>query len=433
MVMAAQPEAEPRLSSRFPVSPWSVVFPDRPPLTADTSQAGPGLRMTKDCHGGGGREIRRVPGYLAIIAGKDEYLVDQDGRACYEKSRKAAGPDAEAEIISGQILRVDDALTLELQFAESVKTLSMFGGKRVIWLRNLNLVADSVQAKSEEVKKNLAHILAVATAADPSVSIIISATPYDGRRKDLSNLKSVATEFILHAAPSKSPFDKGDAQADSQVALVVERLKTLGAKCERGVPEVIVGRVGQSTRLVLGECDKLATYVGAGGTIKETDVHLLVPTFGEGDFFEPIEALAARDLKWGMESLDRYFFNEDSSRPLLSALQNRLRLLIQIRCLADSGDFRLNEAGLAKGQFETASARHGPTFGSAAKSSANLFSQNAWYVSNKVAPAAARYSLAELVDLQLACADCFDASNRGEDESSVRAMFLRALAVKRGA
>ncbi|MEO0040281.1 MAG: polymerase subunit delta [Verrucomicrobiota bacterium] len=372
-----------------------------------------------------------MPGYLAIIAGKDEYLVDQDGRACFEKAKKAAGPDAEAEVISGQILRVDDALTLELQFSESVKTLSMFGGKRVIWLRNLNLVADTVQAKSDEVKKNLAHILEVATGADPSVAIIISATPYDGRRKDLSALKSVATEFILHSSPAKSPFDKGDAQADAQVALAVDRLKSLGVKFERGVPEVIVGRVGQSTRLVLGECDKLATYAGEGGTIKEADVHLLVPTFGEGDFFEPIEALAARDLKWGMESLDRYFFNEDSSRPLLSALQNRLRLLIQIRCLADSGDFRVGEAGLPKGQFEAASGRHGPTFGSAAKSSANLFSQNAWYVSNKVAPAAARYGLAELVDLQLACADCFDASNRGEDESSVRAMFLRALAAKR--
>ncbi len=389
--------------------------------------------MTKDCHEGAGRKIRRVPGYLAIIAGKDEYLVDQDGRACFEKAKKAAGADAEAEVITGQILRVDDALTLELQFAESVKTLSMFGAKRVIWLRNLNLVSDSVAAKSELTKESLANMLKVATEADPAVSIIISATPYDGRRKDLANLKSVATDFILHASPSKSPFDKGDVQADAQVALAVERFKALGVKCERGVPEVIVGRVGQSTRLVLGECEKLATYAGPGGTIKESDVHLLVPTFGEGDFFEPIEALAARDLKWGLESLDRYFFNEDSSRPLLSALQNRLRLLIQIRCLADSGDFRISDAGLPKGQFEAASGRHGPTFGSAAKSSANLFSQNAWYVSNKVAPAAARYTLAELVDLQLACADCFDASNRGEDEISVRAMFLRALAVKRSA
>lgn len=389
--------------------------------------------MTKDCHEGAGRKIRRVPGYLAIIAGKDEYLVDQDGRACFEKARKAAGAEAEAEVISGQAIKVEDARTIEIQFAESVKTLSMFGSKRVLWLRNLNLVADTVQAKSEDAKKSLANMLKVAVEADPNVLIVISATPYDGRRKDLANLKADATDFILHVSASKGPFDKGDAQADAQVALAVERFKSLGVKHERGVPEVIVGRVGQSTRLVLGECEKLATYVGPGGTVKESDVHLLVPTFGEGDFFEPIEALAARDLKWGLESLDRYFFNEDSSRPLLSALQNRLRLLIQIRCLADSGDFRLSEAGLAKGQFEAASARHGPTFGSAAKSSANLFSQNAWYVSSKVAPAAARYTLAELVDLQLACADCFDASNRGEDESSVRALFLRALAVRRSA
>lgn len=374
-----------------------------------------------------------MPGYLAIIAGKDEFLVDQDGRACFEKAKKAAGADAEAEIINGQIIRVDDARVLEVQFTESVKTLSMFGSKRVIWLRNFNLVSDSVAAKSDLTKESLENILKVVVESDPAVSIIISATPYDGRRKDLSSLKSEATDFILHTSPSKSPFDKGDAQADAQVALAVERFKTLGVKFERGVPEVLVGRVGQSTRLVLGEAEKLATYVGAGGTIKEADVHLIVPTFGEGEFFEPIEALAARDLKWGMESLDRYFFNEDSSRPLLIVLQNRLRLLIQIRCLADSGDFRVSDAGLPKGQFEAASGRHGPTFGSAAKSSANLFSQNAWYVSNKVAPAAARYTLAELVDLQLACADCFDASNRGEDESSVRAMFLRALAVKRSA
>lgn len=389
--------------------------------------------MTKDCHERAGRKISPVPGYLAIIAGKDEFLVDQDGRACFEKARKSAGADAEAEVISGQIIKVDDARPLELQFVESVKTLAMFGSKRVIWLRNLNLVGDSVQARSDEAKESLANMLKAVVEADPAVSVVISATPYDGRRKDLANLKSAANDFILHASASKGPFDKGDAQADAQVALAVDRFKALGVKFERGVPEVVVGRVGQSTRLVIGECEKLATFVGPGGTVKEADVHLIVPTFGEGEFFEPIEAFAARDLKWGMESLDRYFFNEDSSRPLLVALQNRLRLLIQIRCLADSGDFRLTDAGLAKGQFESASARHGPTFGSAAKSSANLFSQNAWYVGSKVAPGAARYTLAELVDLQLACADCFDASNRGEDESSVRAMFLRALAVRRSA
>lgn len=380
--------------------------------------------------GGVGR-LAGMPGYLAIVVGKDEFLVDRDARAFYDKVRAAAGAEADAEIVSGVLMRVGDAVPLETSFVETVNTRSMFGGKRVLWLRNFNWVSDSVQARSEEVKESLARLLKAVVEAESDVSIVISATPYDGRRKDLANLKSVAQEFVVHSPAAKSPFGGDDAQADMQVGLATKHLQSLGVKFDRSVPEAIVARVGQSTRLVLVECEKLASYAGPGGAIKEADVLLLVPTFGEGDFFEPIEALAARDLKWGLESLDRYFFNESSARPLLSALQNRLRLLIQIRCLVDSGDFRVSEAGLPKGQFETASGRHGPTFGSAAKSSANLFSQNAWYISNKVAPAAARYSLAELVDLQLACADCFDASNRGEDESSVRAMFLRALAVRR--
>ena len=372
-----------------------------------------------------------MPAYLAIVAGKDEYLVDRDARALFEAAKKKLGSEAEAEVIDGAMIRVEDAQGIETRFIESLRTLPMFGGAKVLWLRNLNWVADTQQGRSEEAKERLGAMLSALPTAPDDVHVIISATPYDGRRKDLSALKETADEFVVHAAGRPSPFGP-DPAAEQQAEMAAAHLRSLGVKFERGVPEAVVGRVGQSTRLVLGECDKLATYAGKGGSLRESDVHLLVPVFGDGDFFEPIEAFAARDLPWALAALDRYFFNESSARPLLSALQNRLRLLIQIRALADSGDFRLSETGLPKGAFETASARHGPTFGSAAKSSANVFSQNPWYVSNKVAPAASRYALAELIDAQLACADCFDASNRGADEEqAVRALFLRALAVGR--
>jgi DNA polymerase-3 subunit delta len=373
-----------------------------------------------------------MPAFFAIVAGKDEYLVDRDARAFYDRAVQQAGADVDKEIISGVIARVDDARPIEIQFLEAVNTLSMFGGTKVVWLRNLNWVSDLVAARSDEVKESLAQVLAGAAACVGPVSVVISCTPYDGRRKDLAAYKDQADEFVIHASATKSPFSKEDPQADMQVDLATKVLQDAGVKFARGVPEVIVGRVGQSTRMVLMEAEKLATYAGPGGTLKEADVHQLVPTFGEGDFFEPIEAFAERDLPWALEALDRYFFNEDSCRPLLSALQNRLRLLIQIRALADAGDVRVTTAGLPKGAIESASMRHGPTFGSAAKSSSNVFSQNPWYISNKVAPAAARYTLAELVDAQLGCAECFDAANSGRDEEvAVRALFLRVLAVRR--
>jgi DNA polymerase III delta subunit len=372
-----------------------------------------------------------VPSYFAIIAGKDEYLVDQEAQECFAYAKKQAGAEAEIEKISGLLTRVDDARAIEVQFVDSLKTMGMFGGQKVIWLQNFNWVTDSVQAKSEAVKESLALILKAALEASEGVYIIISATPYDGRRKDLSALKDEVDKFVVHSPPAKSPFDKDDAQAEGQRVIVEQVFKKAGVKWDQGVPEAIIEQVGQSTRLVAGEADKLATYAGSRGTVREADVMLLVPRFGEGDFFEPVEAIMARDLEWGLASLERYFFNEDSGRPLISALQNRLRLLIQIKVLAEAGEFRLSKAGLTKGQFETASARHGLKFGSATKSSSNLFSQNAWYISNKVAPAAMHYTLSELVDLQLACGECFDAANRGRDEASVRALFLRALAVRR--
>lgn len=146
-----------------------------------------------------------MPGYLAIVAGKDEFLVDRDARAFYDQARAAAGAEADAEIMAGTILRVDDATSIEARFVETVNTRSMFGGKRVLWLRNFNWVADTVQSRSEEVKASLARLLEAVTEAEPDVAIVISATPYDGRRKDLANLKSVAQEFVLHSPRPSRP------------------------------------------------------------------------------------------------------------------------------------------------------------------------------------------------------------------------------------
>ena len=377
-------------------------------------------------------EIKDVPDFLAVIAGKDEFLVEEDALKFYRAAVKKAGVDADSQVISAQITRVEDALHIEREFSEAVATLSMFGGKKVVWLRNLNWMASTKQSESADVKESLTHMLELIAKTNDRVSIIISASPLDGRRKDLQVLKPIANEFIVHTFTSPKPWENQSEQTVMQIARATALFKKLGVKYEPDVPEVLVGRVGESTRVVLMEVEKLAIYVGPGGTVKARDVLFIVPPFGEGEFFEPIEAFAARDLNWALESLDRYFFNESSCRPLIAGLQNRLRLLIQVRSLADSGDIKLTATGIPKGQFEVAVGRHGPTFGSAAKSSSNVFSQNAWYVGSKVAPATFHYTLSELIDLQLGCTECFDISNSGRDEKvALRALFLRALAVRR--
>ena len=60
---------------------------------------------------------------------------------------------------------------------------------------------------------------------------------------------------------------------------------------------LVLGEVVSTAMLGAAAFAQTETYAlnasaGPGGSIKESEVHFLVPTFGEGDFFEPIEAFA---------------------------------------------------------------------------------------------------------------------------------------------
>ena len=61
-----------------------------------------------------------MPSYFAIIAGKDEYLVDQEARECFAYAQKQAGADAEIEKIPALLTRVDDARAIEVQFVDDL-------------------------------------------------------------------------------------------------------------------------------------------------------------------------------------------------------------------------------------------------------------------------------------------------------------------------
>ena len=79
------------------------------------------------------------------------------------------------------------------------------------------------------------------------------------------------------------------------------------------------------------------------------------------------------DLEWAMDALDRYFFQGKDARPLLSTLQNRNRLLIQLRVLIDGGGLGVNNR-LSKSNLEGLSRKYAHHFGEEdEKSSLNLF------------------------------------------------------------
>ena len=363
------------------------------------------------------------PGYI-IFSGDDDFLVSRDARARWEKESADAFDDMSKEIVDGLALRVDDVGEIVEKFIEAVRTLPLFGGKKYVWLRGVNWLADGVVGSSEKTAEAVARLVAEAQTLDANaVCAIISIVKPDTRRKTAKSL--LACGELVKIVGGNKPEDV--------VPALEAEARRLGVSIDDDALRLLVAKVNAHMRMSFVELEKLACYVGKNGRIDAETVVKLVPVFGEGDFFEPVEFFFSGNLAQTLASLRSYFFNNDSARPLLSSMQKRNSLLIQLRALLDAGDAKMNFRGeISKFDIEAAAEKYAQLFGgNDEKSSYNLFSQNAWYAGAKVASALKnpRFTMRRLIDWQLDFLRAFEEliSRPREDEAVMNELVTRCL------
>jgi len=359
---------------------------------------------------------------FAFICGDDDFLVAQRGRELFAELAAGLTDEFSRETIEGRVQNLDELEVALKYFRAAVQTISLFGDRKVVWLKDVNFLADSVTGRSEGAKQQVEDLQALLETVDPvSVSVLITACPVDRRR----------TEFKWLQKNGEYEFLGGENSGEILTGLAEQEAKKCGVTFAPGALPMLAGKVNGNTRLALEETRKLATYLGAGGgAITEELIRGMVPDFGEGDFFEPAEAFFSLDLAWTLDALKRYFFAGHSARPLLSSLQGRNRLMIQLRVLLDSGELRFGYGGLDKNSFEHARQTYAKHFGGLEeKSSFNIFTQNVWYL-GKLGEPAKKLPLKRLIDFQTAFVATFEEFlNRGvaEEESIMRELAVRCL------
>lgn len=84
---------------------------------------------------------------------------------------------------------------------------------------------------------------------------------------------------------------------------------------------------------------------------------------------------------------------------------------------------------VGKAAIERAASTYARHFeGLNAKSAFNVFSQNAWFLGNRLAPVAQKITLKRLIDFQLEFKRAFvDLLDRRDDEGVVRDLLIRCL------
>ena len=378
-----------------------------------------------------------APKPFIFLCGPDDFLVSRAGKARFEELASEVTDEFSREVLSGFAANVGEVEAAVNRFRESVQTVSMFGGKRVVWFKDVNFLADTVTGRAESTIKLVEDWQELLAKLNPDeVTVLVTAAPVD-RRRSFPKWCEKNADFLLIGG-------EGDGAVEGLAAVVLAEARSLGVTFGPGALELLLARVGANTRLLIEETHKLATYASpllagsaTGGqteatatVIEEVHVAELTPNVAEGDFFETAEAFFSGDLKWTLQALHRHFFTGGDARPVISALQNRNRILLQIRALLDSGEVRLGPRGLDKSGFDRAAATYGTHFtGATEKSSFNVFTQNPWYL-GKLAGTGKLPSLRRLIDNQQEFIAVFEEIIRRphEQEDVLRDLAVRCLA-----
>jgi DNA polymerase-3 subunit delta len=355
---------------------------------------------------------------FTFICGSDDFLVDRLGKEHFATLTREVTDEFSREILSGFANNVGEVEAAINRFRESVQTISMFGGKRAVWLKDVNFLADSVTGRADSTLQLVGDLQELLEKINPDeTAVLITAAPVDRRRAFPKWCEKTAAFTLV-----------GSEDGDALAGVVLAEAKALGAAITPDAARLLLAKIGANTRLLVEEVRKLSTAVEPGATIGETHVAELTPNVAEGDFFETAEAFFSGDLKWTLAALQRHFFAGGDARPVISALQNRNRILIQVRALTDSGEVKAGPRGLTG--LPQAAPAYAARFGEAAggKSSYNLFSQNAWYV-GKLASGARLPTLRRLIDHQQEFIAAFEEIIRRpqEQEEVLREMAARCL------
>ena len=270
---------------------------------------------------------------LHFVTGSDEAEVRM---AAKDLAAKLAPPDAGEfgmETIELPADTVDCAVEMINQSIGAIRTLPFFGGK-LVWMKGVTFLKDSVQGRSETVQEALEKFLGALREGLPDgITLLISAPEPDKRRGFYKSLCEAA-DTVIKDKIEIGGF--GGHSEDDLIDWVADRCRERGVKIDRRAAEVLAGRIGGNSGQLQGEIQKLATAAGEGATVTEQLVRDLVPVTRAGGIFDLSDAINRRNLPLCLDTLSQLLRQgENAVGILLAAIVPTVRNLLVAKDLME--------------------------------------------------------------------------------------------------
>jgi len=240
------------------------------------------------------KTTRKTTSTYAVV-GSDESAVKTAASELAAQLAPADAGDFGVETIDGCADNADQAAARIRSTIEALQTLPFFGGGKLVWLKNVNFLADNKLGSAAAVQEALEELRAALESdfGGGEVKFLLSAPEVDKRR---SFYKALAKQAEIQV------FDKLDASRSGWEEEATDLVQSLGKKRQLRFAgealDLFVLLTGGETRTINNELEKLDLFLGPKERqITLEDVRALVPISRGGVVFELGNALAARRLE----------------------------------------------------------------------------------------------------------------------------------------
>jgi DNA polymerase-3 subunit delta len=271
-----------------------------------------------------------VPVHLAF---GDEYLASQQARQVLAKLVPKSEEALGLETVDGAADNADEALIAIRKCQESLFTRGFFGGRKAVWLRDATFLAGNALGQAAAVKEAIEGLLGALRKGLPDGhALVITATGVD-RRMGFYKFCDQNGQVYEFAGPEKA------SQVAKHARGIAEQVfNKAGLSFSNAAMDLFMNRVGEDTRQIVNEVEKLSAYLGAESrSVTENDVAAIVSYSRDVPAWDLADAFGNRDLAQALRVLRQLLFQKVWPGLLLIAIQGRIRELLVYREALDRG------------------------------------------------------------------------------------------------
>ncbi|MBW2700954.1 MAG: DNA polymerase III subunit delta [Deltaproteobacteria bacterium] len=264
------------------------------------------------------------PASLYLIAGEEGALVDRALDILSSKILSGKGSD------DFSYSRFDGRTASATEIEAAARTASLFGGHRLVILREAHLL------RAAEQKKLLVYL----KKPVPTTTLVLVVRGAGPSSRGPRQAKASKAARAFQKAVEKGGGQVVDCprpRARDLPKLAEQLLGDQGCSADRDGLYALVEAVGEDLGALMQAVDKLALFKGGEGRIDSKDVREVVADTRSESVFDLTDAAAEGDLTRALGVLRRMLRDGEAPLPILGHLTRHFRNLATVQALARRG------------------------------------------------------------------------------------------------